>query len=1071
MSMKTLSRALPLAALFVAAGLVNTQAAVTTFWSAGTGCSGPSSASIVAAGAPVQFSLCATTTGGDGVCGATIVPEAPDAASNGHFTITNRILNRTLLPDPTAGDLPLPGATPITYPIALTRPATPIRSQAGLHDWGGTVSAAAPPLSSANQVLATFSFAATPAANEPAYVVGLNEASVVTTSASNCLLAGADTPITATLTLNVEPDTLQFAQASYSVTEGSPVATSVSVTRSGTLTNPASVVWTTANDSALVGSDFGSLNNTSQRTGTLNWAANDGSPKTVTVGLATSNIPVINNNVVQPNRGFFINLSSPTGDSLGSQSSTNVTIVEDDSSIQFIAPAVTLSEAGPDVTLQVVRTGSTAVARSITWTTANGTAMAGSDFGAKGSAAQSSGTITFGVGDAGPKVITIGPTTAPAPFIPIIQDTTVEGPESFTVKLVGTTVGTANTATVTVLSTQLGVAMDAATRSFPEGAGAVSIQVDRLGPSTGAMSVGYAFANGTAVNGTHFIASPGTLTWADGDASPKQIPVTLIDNGGVNTAHAFTVALSAPSGATLIAPMSTVVTINDDDTSIQFSSAAVSTSVAAPSVSLTVTRTGITANPSSVSYAASNGSAIAGLDFGTLGNSTPPSGTVAWAAGDAASKTIVIPILHDPIPGAAKGFTVALSNPVGANASLGSTSTEAVTITDTDAGVAFEFPAYSVTEGTASVTVRAVRVGATSAAASATWTAVNGTAIAGRNFGTAGNFALPSGAVSWVAGDATAKNIVIPILDDKFGGQGDLAFRLNLVPGTGILAGIPPTATVTIHDNEPPPHSTIGFAQAKYVVSEGAGSVLLTLRRSDAGGGFGLPASVTYTTVAGSALAAIDFTAKTGTVSWAAGDSSDKTLSVAILHDTTAKPNRTFRVSLSAVSSGASASLGLGPNSTASVLIVDDDEVFPAAGTFPPDGTYPPGWSVPAGADAGWHAYNDASPFEGAYVLRTDQIRDGQTAAIEVAGTFATGLLTFQLKVSSEAGADVLSLLVDGIEVGTWSGTTVAGWQKVSVPIVAGPHVVRWSYQKDASMSAGQDAMSIDAVSLPGYAP
>ena len=49
----------------------------------------------------------------------------------------------------------------------------------------------------------------------------------------------------------------------------------------------------------------------------------------------------------------------------------------------------------------------------------------------------------------------------------------------------------------------------------------------------------------------------------------------------------------------------------------------------------------------------------------------------------------------------------------------------------------------------------------------------------------------------------------------------------------------------------------------------------------------------------------------------------------------------------------------------------------------------------------------------------------------------------------------------------TWSGTTNTGWQLFSYPLLAGPHTLKWAYEKDASASLGQDAAWIDGVTLP----
>ena len=71
-----------------------------------------------------------------------------------------------------------------------------------------------------------------------------------------------------------------------------------------------------------------------------------------------------------------------------------------------------------------------------------------------------------------------------------------------------------------------------------------SITVERTGGSTGATSVSYSTADDIALAGTHYTASSGTLTWADGDTSPRVINIPVIAPYAASQgAKAFTVQL------------------------------------------------------------------------------------------------------------------------------------------------------------------------------------------------------------------------------------------------------------------------------------------------------------------------------------------------------------------------------------------------------------------------------------------------------------------------------------------------------------------------------------------------
>jgi hypothetical protein len=82
-------------------------------------------------------------------------------------------------------------------------------------------------------------------------------------------------------------------------------------------------------------------------------------------------------------------------------------------------------------------------------------------------------------------------------------------------------------------------------------AGLAAILVSRTGGSTGPASVDFSTADGTAVAGTDYTASYGTLTWADGDTSTKSIAIPLLNNPAIGPSKSLTVSLSNPLYATI----------------------------------------------------------------------------------------------------------------------------------------------------------------------------------------------------------------------------------------------------------------------------------------------------------------------------------------------------------------------------------------------------------------------------------------------------------------------------------------------------------------------------------------
>jgi hypothetical protein len=97
-------------------------------------------------------------------------------------------------------------------------------------------------------------------------------------------------------------------------------------------------------------------------------------------------------------------------------------------------------------------------------------------------------------------------------------------------------------------------------------------------------------------------------------------------------------------------------------------------------------------------------------------------GTLNWAAGDGASKTISIPITSDALSEGNETLNLLLSNPAGVGASLGLQASAVATIVDDDVTLGFSAGTSSVGEAGGSATLTVNRVGASAGAASVTWT-------------------------------------------------------------------------------------------------------------------------------------------------------------------------------------------------------------------------------------------------------------------------------------------------------------------------------------------------------------
>lgn len=95
-------------------------------------------------------------------------------------------------------------------------------------------------------------------------------------------------------------------------------------------------------------------------------------------------------------------------------------------------------------------------------------------------------------------------------------------------------------------------------------AGSVTLNVPRFGGSVGAIAVNYATSNSSAVAGTHYTSTSGTLNWADGDGATKTITVPVTNTGTPQLPRQFKVTLSSPTnGAVLAQWVSVAVQIED----------------------------------------------------------------------------------------------------------------------------------------------------------------------------------------------------------------------------------------------------------------------------------------------------------------------------------------------------------------------------------------------------------------------------------------------------------------------------------------------------------------------------
>jgi len=262
---------------------------------------------------------------------------------------------------------------------------------------------------------------------------------------------------------------------------------------------------------------------------------------------------------------------------------------------------------------------------------------------------------------------------------------------------------------------------------------------------------------GPRVAGKDYTAANGTLQWADGDAVAKTVSIPISNASPFSGSKTFSVTLSGPSAmASIGSPNSATVTIAGGTSaavgSLQLSKSSYAVAQNAGTVTVTVNRTGGSSGPASVAYTTTNGTALAGTDF------TTASGTLKWADGDAAAKTVAVTVSNAAPFSGNKTFSVALSNP-SALATVSSPGSATVTIAGDGAAAAGSLEltssTYTVAQNAGSMTVTVNRTGGSSGAASVAYKTTNGTAVAGTDFTTT------TGTLKWADGDAAAKTFSV----------------------------------------------------------------------------------------------------------------------------------------------------------------------------------------------------------------------------------------------------------------------------------------------------------------------
>jgi RHS repeat-associated protein len=214
----------------------------------------------------------------------------------------------------------------------------------------------------------------------------------------------------------------------------------------------------------------------------------------------------------------------------------------------------------------------------------------------------------------------------------------------------------------------------------PEPAGSVTVNVVLDSAASQTVSVGYTTVNNTALVGSDYTATSGTLTFAPGETS-KPISVPIRNDSTLEGDEYFTLRLTSPVNAALRSPTETGIVILDDEVTpvATLSTGSVGESGGAGQAIGMINLSMRSGKSVSVGYTLSAGSATPGADF------VATSGTVTFAPGEY-SKPVPITVVDDAFAEPRETVTVTLGSPVGAQ--LGAPSSGTGELGSDDIGVA-----------------------------------------------------------------------------------------------------------------------------------------------------------------------------------------------------------------------------------------------------------------------------------------------------------------------------------------------------------------------------------------------
>ncbi|NKI33327.1 Calx-beta domain-containing protein [Croceivirga thetidis] len=468
----------------------------------------------------------------------------------------------------------------------------------------------------------------------------------------------------------------------------------------------------------------------------------------------------------------------------------------------------------------------------------------------------------------------------------------------------------------------LGLSIDDVTVN--EGDGTATLTVLNTGDVSGGFTVNFSSTNGTAAEPADYVQTTGILNFSGAHNESQTITVTINDDNLLEPTEDLSILLTSGSNTPTINDDTGIITINDNDNvagvGVSFDPNVITvTEGIDPAARFTVNFTGNLAPGQTVTvdFDSADGTAFQGQDY------VDSSGTLTFS--DTVTSIFVdVPLIDDNIIEPTENVLLTLFN-VQSNVGVGFSNGAPVNsglgnILDDDfvpgvSGLSFQADPVTVNEADGTATVNVVLTGNVQGSFTVDYDSADNTANSGVDY------TAVSGTLTFAGNDGEIQSITIPIVDDVLIEPTEM-FNIDLSNlSTALIVINDSQGEVEIIDNDNVPGVTgISFQNDPVTVNEGAGTVTVNvLLTGEVQGGF----TIDYDSADLAAIAGADYTAVSGTLTFAGTDGEVQPIVIPIIDDTSIEPTERFLIDLSNLST----SLIAINDSQASVDIIDNDNI------------------------------------------------------------------------------------------------------------------------------------------------